>query len=408
MAITRRSPECRQAAGQGHLIMHIHGQSSVTRTLFMFSKQGPLSSRNDQQATVRMCIAAAVGVVVLSLPSYGWAHVKWFAPYDVTKAPTPVGGVLTPHFLFAFTCFTVMVFAGFMFDRLVTVRWRRQPRTRDTGEVEQKLMRAGIGGFFIALFAAGGMILTPELKTQADWPAWMQLGIAISLMSTRTCIIGAAGIIILYGYAVALYGTFHTSDYPMFLGIAAYLVLIPYASKRLISLRITILFVAVCVSLMWGAIEKWSYPQWTFPLLTDRPYLTFGFSYDDVMIVAGFVEFALAFYILTGLAFVRLAILVLLSIFLAAIVDFGKTDAIGHLPIMVPLFIMLLHGPTRLHHWFHEASDTVIGSARKASVAFATSICLFFAIYYGLQHAEYGPVSKQNPIAALAAAPHDH
>jgi len=60
---------------------------------------------------------------------------------------------------------------------------------------------------------------------------------------------------------------------------------------------------------MWGAVEKWAYPQWTYPLLVARPYLTFGFDAGDFMVIAGFVEFAFAFYMLTGLSMLRLAIL---------------------------------------------------------------------------------------------------
>lgn len=83
----------------------------------------------------------------------------------------------------------------------------------------------------------------------------------------------------------------------------------------------------VCGSLMWAAIEKWAYPQWTYPLLEARPYLTLGIPAGDFMVVAGFVEFALAFYILTGLSL----------IFVSAILDFGKLDAIGHLPTIACL-----------------------------------------------------------------------
>ena len=196
----------------------------------------------------------------------------------------------------------------------------------------------------MALFAAGGVILTPELRTTADWPAWLQLGIAISLLSGRTCVLGAIGILVLYGYAVSLYGVFHLTDYPIFLGIAAYLALTSCTSERLRASRMPILFVTLCISLMWGAVEKWAYPQWTLPLLSERPYLTFGIPAADFMIIAGFVEFALAFYILTGIALVRLAILVLLTIFVAAIADFGKVDAIGHLPIIVPLIVISARG----------------------------------------------------------------
>ena len=141
----------------------------------------------------------------------------------------------------------------------------------------------------------------------------------------------------------------------MFLGIAAYLALTSFTAQRLRSLRMPILYVTLCASLMWGAIEKWAYPQWTLSLLDLRPYLTAGLPPDDFLMFAGFVEFALAFYILAGFSLVRPAIVRSALDLFAAIFDFGKIDAIGHLPIMVPLLMMFIHGPTRLHRWFHNA-----------------------------------------------------
>ena len=156
---------------------------------------------------------------------------------------------------------------------------------------------------------------------------------------------------------------------------------------------------------MWGAIEKWAYPQWTFPLLAERPYLTFGLLPADFMIVAGFVEFAFAYYILTGFGLLRLAILGLGTIFAASNLDFGKIDAIGHLPILIAMAAMFLHGPTQFNLWLHDNSDGIFRRARTAGIAFATTIFIFFAAYYGLQYAEYGQWSLGHRVAALAPLP---
>jgi len=375
----------------------MHPFTTLTRG-FRFQLHGRTTDRGA-------CLASAAGGVTLALallPTPASAHVKWFAPYDVTQAPAQVDGVLTPHFLVVFAGFALMMFAGFLLDRLIASR-RQGTAVRIAREAtEEGLLRAGIGAFFMALFATGGVILTPELRTDADWPAWLQLGIAVSLMSARTCVLGGFGILVLYADGIANYGFFHLSDYPMFLGLAAYLGLTSSRSDRLRALRMPALYVAICLGLMWGAVEKWAYPQWTFPLLATHPYLTLGVASQDYMIIAGFIEFALAFYIMTGLALVRLAIAALLSIFMAAILDFGKVDAIGHLPIMVPMLAMFLHGPTGLHRWFHDASNSLVAEARKSTTAFATCLCFFFAVYYGLQYQEYGHATHHAAFAALA------
>ena len=176
-------------------------------------------------------------------------------------------------------------------------------------------------------------------------------------------------------------------------------------SERLRSQRMLILHASICVSLMWGAVEKWAYPQWTFPLLAERPYLTFGLLPEDFMVVAGFVEFAFAFYILTGFGLLRLAILGLGAIFAAAILDFGKVDAIGHLPILVAMAAMFLHGPTQLQSLASQQFRTAPSARLVQQVsAFATTVFIFFAAYYGLQYAEYGRGSHK--IAAFVAPAH--
>jgi hypothetical protein len=246
---------------------------------------------DGRQARMLPRIASFAPAAMAFVPRQAWAHIKWFAPYDVTAQPAPVDVVLSTHFVLVLLGFGILVFAGFFFDRLLATRSRRltgKLLDTDLGEV---LMRAGIGGFFMALFVTGGMILTPELHTDAEWIGWVQLGITISLLSRWTCVLGGAGILIPYSYGIAQYGVFHMVDYPMFPGIAAYLVLTSNMSERLRSVRMPILTVSVCTGLMWGAIEKFAYPQWTIPLLEARPYLTMGVAPKDVMIIAGFIEF---------------------------------------------------------------------------------------------------------------------
>jgi len=337
-------------------------------------------------------------------PTPAHAHVKWFEPYDVTASPVPVSGVLTRHFMLALVGFTLLLAGSFLFDRFAATKGRMLAAPSGREDLEERLVRAGTGAFFMALFATGGVILTPELHTSADWPAWLQLGIAVSMLSSRTCVLGALGILVLYSLGVAQYGVFHLSDYPMFIGLALYLGLTSFSSERLRSRRMLILHASICISLMWGAVEKWAYPQWTFPLLAERPYLTFGMAPADFMVVAGFVEFAFAFYILTGFGLLRLAILGLGTIFAAAILDFGKVDAIGHMPILVAFAAMFMHGPTQLNLWLHDYSASVFDKARTAGTAFATTVFLFFATYYGLQYAEYGHGPYDHKVAVSAAS----
>jgi hypothetical protein len=357
-------------------------------------------ARRAPAAPFLVAAGAAASSLLAAAPAR--AHVKWFAPFDVAEPPMPIARVLSEHFLLVFAGFALLMAGGFLLDRLAA----QSPRSdflarRGREEVEERLLRAGAGAFFMALFTSGGVILTPELRTAAEWPAWLQLGIAASMLSARSCVLGAAGILALYGFGAALYGAFHIADYPLFLGLAGYMALTSCLSERLRSLRMPILQLALCVSLMWAAVEKWAYPQWTFPLLETRPWLTFGMLPSDFMVVAGFVEFAFAFHMLTGFGLMRLGILGLGSIFGLAILDFGKLDAIGHLPILATMAAMFVHGPTPLQRRLHHIRRGLLTEARRACLAFSAAICVFVSAYYGLQHAEYGHRHGGRRLAAV-------
>lgn len=345
--------------------------------------------------------ALCLGSAVLLAAGPAVAHIKWFEPYDVSQSPLPLDEVFTRQYLLALFGFVFLMAGGFLLDRLVApARWVSAGLAQH--EAVEILLRAGMGAFFVALFTMGGVILTPELRTGAAWPSWLQFGIATTMMSARSCALGGLGLLVLYGYGVSLYGVFHLADYPIFLGLAAWLVLTSCREERLRAVRMPILYVTFCASMMWGAVEKWAYPQWTHPLLAERPYLALGIPVDEFMILAGFVEFALAFYILTGLGLLRLGILALGAIFVAAVIDFGRMDAIGHLPIVAALAAMFLHGPTPLHRALHHTGRGPFAEVRRSGALFLGAIAVFFLAYYGLQRTEQGRDPGAPRVSALA------
>ena len=121
------------------------------------------------------------------------------------------------------------------------------------------------------LWDTGGIILTPELKTTSTLVPMVQLAIAASMLFRSTLKFGAVGIMALYVYAVEEYGAFHMMDYPIFPGVALYLALTGVKSPYFCALRLPVLYTGVAVTMMWGAIEKFGYPSWTFPLLATHP-----------------------------------------------------------------------------------------------------------------------------------------
>lgn len=297
-----------------------------------------------------LCAAVVVPALLTSIPAS--AHVKWFAPFDTSAKPLSPFAVVDDLFIVFSLVLPAVLFAGYVLDTwLDRSRWMPALESRLAYARDRlpDMLRFAVAIFFGAIWATGGIILTPELRTESPLIPWLQFFIALSTMFRHTLFFTGIGIIGLYGFALVEYGLFHLFDYPVFIGIAIYLTLTGTGRERLMQWRMPVLFASVGVTLMWAAIEKFCYPQWTFPLLSSKPEITFGIDPAVYMACAGFAEFTLAFLLISCTGLVRLAAAILLSIFAVAILGFGKIDALGHLLIIVVLAMFAIHGKTQLH-----------------------------------------------------------
>jgi hypothetical protein len=222
------------------------------------------------------------------------------------------------------------------------------------------------------------VLLTPELKTNSTLIGVIQLGIAAGMISRRTMPLSALGIFTLYAVAVWNYGVFHLADYPVFLGVAAYLALTGLQKDFFGARPIDVLRWAAGITLMWASIEKWAYPEWSYPLFVAHPEMSMGFMPDFFMRAAGAVEFALAFALIWTPLVRRAGAAMLAAMFISAVFEFGKIDMIGHTLIVVALFGIMADDarqPARLRDsWL-------------LPFGYAAALVLFLAAYY-VGHAE--------------------
>jgi hypothetical protein len=313
------------------------------------------------------------------------AHVKWFCAFDVAGQPVGLENVLCPDFeLLVGLAMAVLLTAGLaegtgLGVALLRATDRVLAPLRAHSDI---IIRAVCGFFFVALWTIGQFILTPELRTTAPLIPLLQLAIAAGLIWRQTMVASALGIVVLFAVAVHDYGAFHLMDYPIFLGIAGYLALSglqrrPFGIKPLDVARW-----ATSITLMWASIEKWAYPEWSFPLFVTHPQVSMGFDPAFFMRAAGVVEFGLSFALIWTPLCRRVAAIVLAGMFLAAIVEFGKVDAIGHAPIIAVVLAI-------------AAQDVapVLTPRRRAVLApfaFAAALAGFLVLYYGLHAALFG------------------
>jgi hypothetical protein len=324
----------------------------------------------------------------LVCPTAGEAHVKWFCAYDTTIPPVALQDVLTPAFVFVAAWFATLMFLAYLVDQQINRHGWLKPIERcllQCVPLIPRAVRIAVCIFFLVLWIGGNTILTPELKTTSVWVPWLQLAIAASTLWRRTLIFAAAGITVLYVYAVRMYGAFHMMDYPIFLGLAIYLGLDAFTYAPFAKLKLPALYFNVTLTMMWGAVEKFAYPYWTFPLLADHRALTLGIPFDKFMIIAGFVEFSLAFFMLTGTALLRLSCLALLTLMASAIPEFGKIDAIGHFLILVTLAVMIIAGQSGVRLPGVHQRGRVFAYSGTLTFAYGLTLACLFGVYYGAQ-----------------------
>ncbi|WP_243903449.1 hypothetical protein [Methylobacterium sp. J-070] len=319
---------------------------------------------------------AAPPLLLLAGTGSASAHVKWFCAYDVAGQPRGLEQVLCVDFEWltglALVCFMFgcLVEGTPLGTALLNALDRVTTRIRTDTEL---LVRCTLGFFLVSLWDLGGIILTPELKTDASWISWLQLAMAACLIWRRTMPFTGLGIAFLYGFATAQYGFFHMADYPVFLGVAAYLVMSGLGISPLGLRPLDVVRYAAAVTLMWASVEKWAYPEWTAPLIAAKPEMTMGASPELFMQSAGVIEFTLAFSLVWTLLVRRMAALILTGIFVSAIFEFGKVDATGHSGIIIVLLGIAAD----------DARTAVrVRDAAWAPAYYGGSLATFLALYY--------------------------
>lgn len=272
------------------------------------------------------------------------AHVKWFCAYGVADQPRGLGNVLGRDFELLLGIALLVLFAGCVLERTSLGEAMTRSLDRVTYGLRlhtEEMIRVVCGFFFVSIWAMGGILLTPELKTTSALVGVLQLAIAAGVLWRRTMPLSALGIAVLFGIAIRDYGVFHLADYPIFLGIAAYLALTGL-QKDVLGIRpLDIVRYATAVTLMWASVEKWAFPQWSFPIFIEHPGITFGFDSEFYLRAAGVVEFTFAFALVWTPLVRRYAAAALAGMFISACFEFGKIDAIGHSAIIAVLFAII-------------------------------------------------------------------
>jgi hypothetical protein len=329
--------------------------------------------------TKRLPLAAAFPlalIMTVSLTGTASAHVKWFCAYNVAGQPDGLENVLCPDFEFLIGLSILALTTGCLLEGTVIGAAMLRAFDRSTRFIRDHLetiFRAACAFFFIAIWGAGGILLTPELKTSSALVAAIQLGVAAGMLSRRTMPLSALGIFTLFGIGVWEYGPFHLADYPIFLGVAAYLALVGGQTDFFGMRPLDVLRWAAGITLMWASIEKWAYPEWSYPLFIQHPEMTMGFASDFFMRAAGAVEFALAFALIWTPLVRRVGAVMLAAMFVSAVFEFGKIDLIGHSLIVIALLGIIADS---------GGKEVRLRDSWLLPAGYAAALVVFLATYY--------------------------
>ena len=339
--------------------------------------------------------------LLLLLPSAAYAHVKWFEAYEVAQKPVPITTTLSLPYFWIGLGLALVFFAA------TTVVERRGPGLAVTRGVDavtgwlrehaDAFMIAVLFAFFVALFAVGGTYLTPDLKTDAQWVPWAQLGVALLVIPRRTRPIAAVAIVLLWFVTMRDYDLFHLYDYlALGLGLAGYLLLSGLKDGASHDRRFSVLRWGIALALMWSSMEKFMYPQWFLPLLEEKPFLAFGIPFGPYTTMAGVAEFTLGFGLLWTPLVRRLSAAALFLLMFAAVYPFGRVDLIGHATILASLLVILAD-PLR------DRALEVVPRDRRSTwfipVGLAVGLAVTMISYSGQHYLIYRKASGQ--IAAL-------
>ena len=321
------------------------------------------------------------------------AHVKWFAVFDVNAMPKPIGEVLNGQFIKFFLASVVAVCAFFLADRAA---YRRallhalDARLKKLDDLSVLILRLSAAIFFFSLWAFYqayeiAFYITPELRTHSAFVPWLHLALGICALFRRSLPAVGVGIFALFGLAVRNYGLFHLLDYMIFVGLGYFFLVATIERGKWRQSGFVVLFAATGITLLWAAMEKFAYPEWSYSMLRSHPDMLMGLQPETFMVLAGFVEFCVAFVLLGAISIAgRVVALVFQAIFMLAIFEFGLLDAIGHLMIIAILFVLFMRGPTSAREILVLRQKSVAMEVYFMMGLYFLAFVMIFIAYYGL------------------------
>lgn len=357
------------------------------------------SLAGEGKCAMKISRILAVLFATMLIASPAAAHIKWFEPFDVSAQPKSIDAVLNTTFVTFFLISVALVFVFFMGDRIALRRGildAFHKRLEVFDGLSVLIMRGAAGLFFaaawaMAIFGDIHFYLAPELTAHEVWVPWFQLALALFALSRWTTPVLGAGILLLYVLALHHYGVFHLIDYLIFPAIAYFFMATASPSVGWKKSGFVTLYAVTGINFLWLSIEKFAFPDWTYPLLAKHPGILMGIAPEIYMVLAGFVEFVIIFTLLGAASVVtRLIAFAFQTLLVLGIFEFGLVDAIGHLMINAVLFVLIVRGPTDARYILVLSTKSPQMEAYFMTGLYYLAFVNAFVLYYGIHFLLYG------------------
>jgi len=267
-------------------------------------------------------------------------HVKWFT--DQESIPLAITEVLTSSFMFWFGVTVAGLLLSAIFNqRMVKIGWigRLDNGLGGLKRYTVHILRLGLA-IAIVLQLTEGAFLSPEFTADAKWISIVLGAAVVALLFERTLWISGLSLLSLYVYSVAEYGLFHSLDYLFYLGIVYYLLTYRTIWK---DSAIPVLYALTGLSFAWVGIEKLTMPSLAVDIIQKFDVPTFGFSPENFVLIAAFIELGLAWTFIVGVLN-RFVSIVVTIVFITTTTVFGYTEVVGHTILHTLLIMFIIQG----------------------------------------------------------------
>lgn len=317
-----------------------------------------------------------LSLILSLLPTFAFAHVKWFSDYSFEASPLTFQNINHPTFWGLFLLSVVSLPLIVWLDKLADKSLLYQKTNAfldqyaDNGPL---IMRVTMGAVLLMSWQ-GNSVVAPEIASSEGW-AWFQFAMALCLLLKETTPLAGLGMIFLYFKGISDQGLFHMLDYMVYPAVGFYLIFSHLKNERFKNLDLPVLYSGLGFSLCWVAFEKIFYPFWGLSVLAKAPALTMGLPHDFFLISCAFVEFTLGYLLIICLLHRPLAIVITLVFFITTSF-FGKTEVLGHTILHGALLVFIVKGPGH----YYQAPIRIHKSTLLRSLFAAVNFIILFAI----------------------------